>query len=92
MGLFDQSKQGLKKTAQLLKTDIRDLFKSRGRLVDDAFLTELFEMLVKTGLDVEAAGETVEDVRTAFRARVVEMDEVLVRIKEKLMSLLTTDH
>jgi fused signal recognition particle receptor len=92
MGLFDQSKQGLKKTARLLKTDIRDLFKSRGRLVDDAFLAELFEMLVKTGLGVEPAGETVEDVRTAFRARVVEMDEVLARIEVKFRSLLTTDN
>ena len=37
MHLFDKLKQGLKKTASLLKTDIRDLFKSEGRLVDDAF-------------------------------------------------------
>jgi fused signal recognition particle receptor len=88
MGFLDKLKQGLKKTTQLLKTDIRDLFKSRGRLVDDAFLAELFEMLVKTDMGVEAADETVEDVRTAFRARVVEMDEVLARIKEKLKSLL----
>ena len=38
MGLFDKLKQGLKKTAQLLNTDIRDLFKGQGRLVDEAFL------------------------------------------------------
>ncbi len=88
MGLFDKLKQGLKKTTQLLNTDVRDLFKSRGRLVDEAFLAELFEMLVKTDMGVEAADETVEDVRTAFRARVVEMREVLARIKEKLKSLL----
>ena len=39
MGLFDKLKQGLKKTASLLKTDIRDIFKSEGRLVNDAFWT-----------------------------------------------------
>ena len=88
MGFFEKLKQGLKKTTQLLKTDIRDLFKSRGRLVDEAFLSELFEMLVKTDMGVEAADETVEEIRTAFRARVAEMDEVLARIKEKLKSLL----
>ena len=43
MGLFDKFKQGLKKTAQLLNTDIRDIFKGGGRLVDESFLEELFE-------------------------------------------------
>ena len=88
MGLFEKFKQGLKKTAQFLKTDIRDLFKSEGRLVDDAFLDELFEMLVKTDMGVQPAEMTVEEIRTAFRARVVQMDEVLAKIKEKLKSLL----
>ena len=30
MGFFDKIKQGLKKTKQLLNTDVRDLFKSKG--------------------------------------------------------------
>jgi fused signal recognition particle receptor len=88
MGLFDKLKQGLKKTTQLLKTDIRDLFKSEGRLVDDAFTDELFETLIKTDMGVPAAEETVEDIRSAFRGRVVQMEEVVERIKEKLNSLL----
>ena len=88
MGLFDKLKQGLKKTTQLLKTDIRDLFKTRGRLVDEAFLNELFEMLVKTDMGVEAADETVEEIRVNFRARVVEMGEIIERIKQKLKGLL----
>ena len=62
MGLFDKLKQGLKKTAQLLNTDIRDLFKTEGRLVDEAFLDELFEMLVKTDMGVEAAQEIVDEI------------------------------
>lgn len=88
MGLFDKIKQGLKKTTQLLNTDIRDLFKSRGRLVDQAFLDELFEALVKTDMGVESAQEIVDDVGTNFRSRVVEMADVLTRIKAILKTLL----
>ncbi len=88
MGIFDKFKQGLKKTTQLLSTDIRDLFKGEGRLVDEAFLEELFATLVKTDMGVQASQETVEEIRTSFRARVVQMEEVLERIKEKLKTLL----
>jgi fused signal recognition particle receptor len=88
MGLFDKLKQGLKKTTQLLKTDIRDVFKSQGRLVDDSFHNDLFEFLVRRDVGVEAAQEITDEVCQACRARVVEMAEVLERIKEKLKSLL----
>ena len=36
--LLAKFKDGLRKTGQFLNTDIRDLFKSEGRLVDDDFL------------------------------------------------------
>ncbi|MEN6458867.1 MAG: signal recognition particle-docking protein FtsY [Thermoguttaceae bacterium] len=88
MGLFDKLKQGLRKTTRLLNTDIRDLFKSEGRLVDEAFLNELFEKLVKIDMGVEAAQETVDEVGEAFRARVVQESEVLEKIKEKLKALM----
>ncbi len=88
MGIFDKFKQGLKKTSQLLNTDIRDLFKSEGRLVDDEFLDELFEMLIKTDMGVHSAQETVDTVRTAFRGRVVQLAEVLEEVKKKLKTLM----
>ncbi len=88
MGLFDKLKQGLKKTTALLKTDLRDLIKTEGRLVDEAFLDELFELLVKTDMGVEAAQETVDEIRTSFRARVVKLDEVLAHVKQTLKALL----
>jgi fused signal recognition particle receptor len=88
MGFFDKLKQGLQKTTKLLNTDIRDLFKSRGRLVDQAFLDELFDALVKTDMGVDPAQEIVDDVGSAFRARIVEMAEVLAHIKAKLKELL----
>jgi fused signal recognition particle receptor len=88
MGIFEKLKQGLKKTAQFLRTDIRDLFKAEGRLVDETFLAELFEMLVKTDMGVEAAQETVDEIGASFRTRVVCLEEVLEHIKRTLKGLL----
>ena len=88
MGLFEKLKQGLKKTTQLLNTDIRDLFKAEGRLVDDGFLDELFEILIKTDMGVKAAQETIDEIGTAFRARVVQMSDVLEHVKKKLQELM----
>jgi fused signal recognition particle receptor len=88
MGIFDKFKQGLKRTAQSLNTDIRDLFKSEGRLVDEEFLDELFEMLIKTDMGEKSAQDVVGKVRTAFRGRVVQMSDVLAEVKKKLKSLM----
>jgi fused signal recognition particle receptor len=88
MGLFSKIRQGLQKTVNLLKTDVRDLFKAEGRLVDDAFLDELLEILIKTDMGVLAATETVGEIRTAFRGRVVEMDDLLASVKKKLKELM----
>ncbi len=88
MGLFDKLKDGLRKTTRLLNTDIRDLFKSSGRLVDDEFLEQLYAILIKTDVGVPAGRQTVERIRTKFRGRVVEMPEVLADVKLELKSLL----
>ena len=88
MGLFDKLKQGLEKTHQLLHTDIRDLFKAQGRLVDDSFQSDLFERLVKTDMGVDAAQEIVDEIGKAFRARVVEEPEIIDSIKGQLKTLL----
>jgi fused signal recognition particle receptor len=88
MGFFEKLKQGLKKTTQLLRTDIRDLFKTRGRLVDETFLRELFETLVKTDMGVAAAQGIVAEIDANYRSRVVEMEEMLGRIKSQLKLLL----
>ena len=88
MGLFEKLKQGLQKTTRLLKTDIRDLFKSKGTLVDDAFLENLLEILIKTDMGVQAADETVSEVRSNYRGRVVEMQDVLGTVKAKLKAIM----
>lgn len=91
MGLFDKLKAGLRKTHRLLNTDIRDLFKSEGRLVDDAFLDDLLAILVKTDMGVGPARQIITDVRADFRGRVVHLAEVLVTVKKKLKELLAQD-
>jgi fused signal recognition particle receptor len=88
MGLFDKIKQGLVRTKQLLNTDVRDLFKSEGRLVDDAFLEELRAVLIKDDMGVQAAEAIVQHVATQFRARVVHMSDVVASVKVELKSLL----
>ncbi|MFZ1934171.1 MAG: signal recognition particle-docking protein FtsY [Thermoguttaceae bacterium] len=88
MGLFDKLKQGLKKTTQLLNTDVRDLFKAEGRLVDESFCNDLFEKLVKIDMGVDAAQEIADQIGEKFRARVVEEHEIIEDIKSQLKVLL----
>ncbi len=54
--LWQRLQSGLKKTRDVHKTDIRDLFKTDGQLVDDEFLTRLFAILVKTDSYVNSIG------------------------------------
>lgn len=88
MGFFDKFKQGLKKTSQILNTDVRDLFKKEGRLVDEAFLDELLEILVKTDMGVRAATSIIDQVASDFRGRVVQLDDVLQTVKGQLKQLM----
>lgn len=88
MGLFDKFKQGLKKTARLMNTDVRDLFKAEGRLVDDDFLDDLLEALVKTDMGVKPAQVICNRIGEDFRARKVQWDDVLSVIKQELKDLL----
>jgi fused signal recognition particle receptor len=88
MGLFDKLKQGLSKTWKSLNTDVRDLFKSEGRLVDQPFLDEMRALLFKTDMGYDAVEQIVEEVAKNFRARVVTLDEVVATWKDKLRNLM----
>ncbi len=87
-GFFAKIREGLKKTTRILNTDIRDLFKSEGRLVDDAFLDQLLEILIKTDMGVAFAQQAIDQVRVDFRGRVVHMEDVVGSLKTKLKELL----
>lgn len=89
MGWFDLIRAGLKKTSQVLKTDIRDLFKQEGRLVDDQFLAELFAILVKTDMGVGPANAIRDEIYAESRARKLSMSDVIAVVKRKLLSLMT---
>jgi fused signal recognition particle receptor len=91
MGFFDKLKQGLAKTGRLLKTDVRDLFKAEGRLIDQAFLDEMRAILFRTDMGFEAVEQIVDEVATNFRGRVVTLEQVLATWKEKLRQLMAQE-
>jgi fused signal recognition particle receptor len=88
MGIFDKLKQGLAKTGRLLNTDVRDLFKNEGRLIDEPFLDEMRAILFKTDMGYDAVEQIVAEVATNFRGRVVTLDQILQTWKDKLRALM----
>jgi fused signal recognition particle receptor len=88
MGIFDRLKQGLSKMRKSLNTDVRDLFKSEGELVDDAFLDQLRAKLFKTDMGYDAVEQIISQVAAEFRARVLTMEHLLESIQKKLLELL----
>jgi fused signal recognition particle receptor len=90
-GLFARFRRGLKKTSDVLNTDIRDLFKREGELVDEQFLDRLFAILVKTDMGGGPAGEIRDRVQSECRGRVVQMAEVLESVKSSLRELMAQD-
>jgi fused signal recognition particle receptor len=89
MGFFEKLKQGLSKTGRLLKTDVRDLFKAEGRLIDQPFLDEMRAILFKTDMGYDAVEQIVDEVAANFRGRVVTLDQILDTWKTKLKDLMT---
>jgi fused signal recognition particle receptor len=85
---LDRLRGALKKTKDVLNTDIRDLFKSEGRLVDEKFLEDLFAILVRTDMGVQAAIEIRDRVGSDYRARVVHMADILKTIKVTIRELM----
>src|SRR5262245_43617921 len=87
-GWFGMLRSALKKTHDVLNTDIRDLFKREGRLVDDDFLRELFAILVKTDMGTGPAARIRDRIGSDFRARIVHMEDVLASVKDEIRQIL----
>jgi fused signal recognition particle receptor len=87
-GLLSKMRVGLQKTRRALNTDIRDLFKSEGRLVDDDFLSDLFARLIRTDMGTGPAEKIRDDAGTRLRGRVVQLDEVLDTVTTQTRSML----
>jgi fused signal recognition particle receptor len=82
--IFARLRSALKRTSDLLNTDIRDLFKAEGRLVDDEFVQEIFAVLVKTDMGVGPANEICEQIKIDYRGRVVKFGDILLTIRKKI--------
>lgn len=87
-GMFGRFKSALKKTVQVLNTDIRDLVGKEGRLVDDAFLDELFADLVKTDMGAGPAGKIRDGIQSKFRGRKLFMSDLVTSAKETISEIM----
>jgi fused signal recognition particle receptor len=87
-GVFGRFRSGLEKTRRALNTDIRDLFKDEGRLVDDEFLGELFAKLIRTDMGAGPAEELRDEIAKQYRGRKVQLEEVLQSITEQTQVML----
>ncbi len=87
-GFFEGIKSALAKTSRALNTDIRDLLKSQGELVDEEFLKRLFAVLVKSDMGGDMARQIRDRIGTDFRARKVHFEEILAIITEEIRQTL----
>lgn len=85
MGFFsktlDKLRGALKKTAEVLNTDVRTLF-IPGRQIDDAFLAEMEEKLIRADMGVKNVTSIVTAVRDQWRLgkiRNAQESEIIVR-------------
>jgi len=87
-GFFEGIKSALAKTSRALNTDIRDLLKSQGELVDEDFLKRLFAVLVKSDMGGDMARQIRDRIGQDFRARKVHFEEILAIITEEIAQTL----
>lgn len=71
-----------------LNTDIRDLWKNQGELVDEEFLKKLFAVLVKSDMGSDMARQIRDRIGSEYRARKVDFDEMLSTISEEIRQTL----
>lgn len=87
MGLFDRLKTGLKKTKDILRTDVRDLFRA-GDLLDDDLLQDFEGRLIRTDMGVQAADRIVSRLREDHGGRTVDVDAIWATVRRELIDLL----
>ncbi|MEZ6133139.1 MAG: signal recognition particle-docking protein FtsY [Planctomycetaceae bacterium] len=90
MGLFDRLKAGLKKTKDILRTDVRDLFRA-GDILDDKLLEEFEGRLIRTDMGVAASDRIVSKLRADHGGRTVDVDAIWETVRSELRELLKGD-
>src|SRR6478736_6425675 len=82
---YDRLKGALKKTAEVLNTDVRTLFVP-GRQIDDSFLDEVEEKFIRADMGVKNAQEIVEAIRKRWQlGRIKNADEARGVVKDWLL-------
>jgi fused signal recognition particle receptor len=87
MGLFDRLKRGLEKTRQILRTDIRDLFRA-GEILDDGLLADFEARLIRTDMGFSAATRIIGRLREQHGGRTVDVEAIWKTVREELVELL----
>ena len=87
-GLFASLRSGLSKTRQMLNTDIRDILKDHGDLVDDEFLKRLYAVLIKSDMGADMANQIRDRIGKEYRARKVNFEEMLEIISTEISDTL----
>ena len=84
MGLFDKLKAAVQKTRDILRTDVRDLFKA-GVILDEEKLEEFHRGLIHTDMGVVAAKALVDEIRAKCGGRTVQPSEIWDTVRHKLI-------
>jgi fused signal recognition particle receptor len=86
---LDKLKGALRKTAQVLNTDVRTLFVP-GRQINEEFLTEIEERLLQADLGVANVDRIVGAIRDRWRlGRIRNADEAAGVIRDEVLEMLT---
>ena len=87
MGLFDKLKAAVQKTRDILRTDVRDLFKA-GVILDEEKLEEFHRGLIHTDMGVVAAKALVDEIRAKCGGRTVQPSEIWDTVRHKLKEIM----
>ena len=88
MALLDRFKGALQKTRTILRTDVRDLFKS-GEILNDEALEKFHRGLITSDMGVKASGDLVEELREKHGGRTVDPDAIWETVEHRLHELLS---
>ena len=86
---FDRLKSAMRKTAEVLNTDVRTLFVP-GRQINDEFLAEIESRLLASDMGVRNVDQIVGAIRDRWRlGRIRNADEAEGVMREQIMQMLT---
>ncbi len=85
---WQRLREGLKRTSDLLRTDIRDLLARRDGQLVDHLLDDLYIILLRTDMGPAAAREACNRIAEQYRGRLVHLDELLASVKATFLERL----